>query len=258
MRPSEPIDDRLGQPVVAADLEVERIVAGRDLERAGAELAVDPLVRDDRHAPLDVRDDHLAADRVAVARVVRVHRDGDVGEDRRRPHGRDRDAVAAVAVRERVADREERVVHLLVHDLEVGDRRLVERAPVDDAVRAVDPAAIPEPDEERHHRADVVVVHREPLARVVERAAEAAVLAHDRAAGLLEPLPRALDERLAPEVLSREALLRELLLDDVLRRDAGVVVARLPERVEAAHPVPADEDVLERAVERVARCAARR
>ena len=49
----------------------------------------------------------------------------------------------------------------------------------------------------------------------------------------------------------RSALLRELLLDDVLRRDPGVVVPRLPERVEAAHPVPADEHVLDRAVQRV-------
>ena len=117
---------------------------------------------------------------------------------------------------------------------------------------AVDPAALPEPDEERHHGADVVVVHREALARVVERAAEPPELAHDRAACRLEPLPRALDERLAPDVVAREPLLRERLLDDVLRRDARVVVARLPERVEAAHPVPADEHVLDRAVQRVA------
>ena len=101
-----------------------------------------------------------------------MHGDRDVGEDRGRPDGRDGDAVASVAVRERVADRVQRVVHLLVRDLEVGDRRLMERAPVDDAVGAVNPAAIPEADEERHDGADVVVVHREALARVVERRAE--------------------------------------------------------------------------------------
>ena len=243
---------RLGEPVVAPDVEVERVVTGRDLERSGAELAVDPLVGDDGHAELGVRDDHLATDRARVARVVRVHGDGDVGEDRRRSHRGDRDAVSSVAVRERVADRVERVVHLLVHDLEIGDGRLVERAPVHDAVRAVDPAALPEPDEERHDRADVVVVHREALARVVERAAEPAVLAHDRAARLLEPLPRPLDECVAPDVVAREPLRRERPLDDVLRRDARVVVARLPERVEAAHAVPADQHVLQGAVERVA------
>ena len=111
---------QLGQLVVAADREVRGIVAGRDLERAGAELGLDPLVGDHRHAPADHRHDHLAADRVAVALVVRVHRDGDVGEDRRHAHRRDRDD--ALPVGERVADVAERVVHLDVLDLEVGDR----------------------------------------------------------------------------------------------------------------------------------------
>ena len=143
------------------------------------------------------------------------------------------------------------VVHVHVLDLEVRDRGLVERAPVDDAVVAEDPPAIPEPHEEREDGADVVVVHREPLARVVERGAEAPVLAHDRAARLLEPVPRALDECLAAEIVAREPLARERLLDDGLRRDARVVVARLPERVEALHAMPADEDVLERPVQRV-------
>ena len=181
-----------------------------------------------------------------------MHRHRDVGEDRRRPHGRDRDALLPVAVGERVADRDERVVHVHVLDLEVGDRRLVERAPVDDPVGAVDPPAIPEMGEEREDGPDVRLVHREALARVVERGAEAPVLAHDRAPRLLQPLPRARDERLSAEIVPRQPLLRELLLDDVLRRDARVVVARLPERVVALHPVPADEDVLQRPVQGVA------
>ncbi len=252
MRPSEADDRRLGQAMVAPDVEVERIVARGDLERAGSELAVDALVGDHRHAEPGVRDDDLPADRIAIARVVGVHGDADVGEDRGRPHGRDRDPVAAVAVRERVADRDQRVVHVLVHHLEVRDRGLMERAPVDDPVRAVDPAAVPQPDEEGHHRADVCIVHREPLARVVERAPESPVLAHDRPARLLEPLPRELDERLATDVLSRAPLLRELLLDDVLRGNPGVVVAGLPEGVEPAHAVPARQDILDRAVQGMA------
>src|SRR5438552_5845911 len=43
----------LRQPVVAADLVVERIVTRRDLERAGAEVALDPLLRDHAHTPSD-------------------------------------------------------------------------------------------------------------------------------------------------------------------------------------------------------------
>ena len=67
-----------------------------------------------------------------------------------------------------------------------------------------------------------------------------------------QPLPDALDERVAADLLARGALAAQLLLDDGLRGDAGVVEARLPERVEAPHAVPADEGVLDRPVEGVA------
>ena len=47
-------------------------------------------------------------------------------------------------------------------------------------------------------------------------------------------------------------LLLQLLLDDALRGDAGVVVPRLEQAVEALHAPPADERVGERELERVA------
>ena len=52
------------------DLEVQRVVPGRDLERAGAELRVDALVLDHGYGALDERDDHLAADRALKSRSI--------------------------------------------------------------------------------------------------------------------------------------------------------------------------------------------
>ena len=43
----------------------------------------------------------------------------------------------------------------------------------------------------------------------------------------------------------------ELLLDDDLRRDAGVIGAHLPQRVDAAHAVIADQHIHQRLLERV-------
>ena len=168
--------------------------------------------------------------------------DSDVGEDRRRPHRRHGDVTRAV--RERVTDVVERVVDVRVLDLEIRDGAAAAWAPVDDAVRAVDPAAPVEMHEEAQHGPDVALVHREALAPVVERGPQPAVLVHDHAAEPLEPLPDARLERLAAEILPGEALLGQIPLDDVLGPDPGVVVARLPEDVEAPHPVPADEHVL--------------
>ena len=169
---------RLGQAVGTADLEVRGVVAGRHLERARAELGLDALVRDHRHAPFDEGDDDLLANQGGVTLVLRVHGDGDVREDRRRPHGRDRHVARAVG--ERVADVDELVVDLDVVKLEIRERAEVERAPVDDAVVAVEPAALPKVDEELQHRADIAVVHREALAPIVHRGAHAPELPHDR------------------------------------------------------------------------------
>ncbi len=242
---------RLGQPVVAADREVGRVVAGRDLQRAGAELGLDALVGDDRHAPLDERDDRLLADEILVALVVGVHRDGDVAEDRRGAHRRDRDGAAPV--RERVPDRRQRVVDVGVDQLEVGQRRVVERAPVDDPVVPVDPALLVQVHEEADDRARVLRVHREALSPVVERGADAPELGHDLAAVLVEPLPDERHERLAPHLLPcRPALAREELFDRRLRRDAGVVVARLEEHVVALHPPRPAHDVAHGELQRVA------
>ena len=62
-----PDHHRLRQSVVSADLEVERVVAGRHLQRARPELRVDALVGDHRHRALDERHEHLPADRVAAS-----------------------------------------------------------------------------------------------------------------------------------------------------------------------------------------------
>ena len=210
--------------MIAADLEVERVVPGRHLQGAGAELRVDTLVLDHRHGALDEGHDHLAAHCVGPALVPGGHGHGHVGQDRGGPRRRDRDAVLGL-VRERVAHVRERVVDLLVHELEIRECGLVVRAPVDDPARAVDPALAVEVDEEPHDGTNVGIVHREPLPPVVHRRAHSAELAHDRAAVLPQPVPDELDERLAAELLPGLAVLGQVLLDGVLGRDAGVVVA---------------------------------
>ena len=81
--------------------------------------------------------------------------------------------------------------------------------------------------------------------------AEPPHLARDRRAGLLLPLPHALDEALAAEVMAGLAFRLELALDHDLRGDAGVIGAHHPIGVEAAHAVVPDQGVHERLLERV-------
>ncbi|MEJ0042408.1 MAG: hypothetical protein WDM81_09400 [Rhizomicrobium sp.] len=77
-------------------------------------------------------------------------------------------------------------------------------------------------------------------------------LLDDRAAALVLPFPHRFEEFLAAQGDAALLALGQLALDDELGGDAGMVGADLPEHVLAAHPLEADEDVLERVVERVA------
>ena len=225
-------------------------MAGRDLERAGAELGVDVLVGDDRQQPADERQDRRLADQARVALVAGVHRDGRVGQHRLGADRRHRDRARARL--ERVVDRVERVLDPALLDLEVGDRGAQARIPVDHVVVAVDEALLVQVDEHERDRALVVVVHREALVRVVERGAEALELLGDGRAVHAAPLPDALDESLAAELLLRLALLGQRPLDLALGGDPGVVGAVDPLGPPAAHAREADAQVLDRAVERVA------
>ncbi len=243
-------DHDLLEAVLAPDVEVGRVVPGRDLQGPGAELGLDVGVGDDLQPPADDRQDRRLPHQARVAVVVRVHGDRRVGEHGLRPHrGHGERPVPAG---QRVVDVVERVGDLALVDLEVRDRRLQARIPVDHVVVAVDQALAVEVHEDLQDRGGIALVEREALVLVVARRAEALVLLDDRRAVLLAPLPDALDERLAAERLAARALGLQRLLDLALRRDAGVVGAEDPARAPAQHAVVADQRVLDRAVERVA------
>ena len=122
-----------------------------------------------------------------------MHGQAGVAELRLRPHGAERQRP--------VLDVDELGVALLALDLEVGEHGLAARAPVDDVVVAIDQPLVVEAHEHLAHRARQPLVHREALARPVAGGAEPLQLADDRAARLLLPLPDALDELLAAEVV---------------------------------------------------------
>ena len=87
-------------------------------------------------------------------------------------------------------------------------------------------------------------------ARPVAGAAEPLELADDGVAGLFFPLPHALDECVtAHDATVRLLPFHQLALDHHLRGDAGMIGARLPQHVAAAHALEAHQNVLQRVVE---------
>src|SRR6184192_1799863 len=65
-----------------ANVVVGGIVPGGHLDRAGAELLVDRLIGDDRHATVDDGQHDVFADQIFVAPVIRVNRDAGVAHHR--------------------------------------------------------------------------------------------------------------------------------------------------------------------------------
>ena len=228
---------------------------GGDLDRARAELRLHGVVRHHRDLAPDEGQKQVAPDALLVALVIGVHGDAGVADHRFRTGGRHHDIVGkghATLAHHGVADEVEARLLLVVVDLEVAERRLAARAPVDHSQPAVDETVVVEVDEGRAHGPDDARIEREDVPAPVRACAEAAVLLVDAAAVLPHPLPGPLDERLAAEVVAREALLLELPLDHVLRGDAGVVLAGQPQRWLPLHPVPAHERVCDRILETVA------
>jgi hypothetical protein len=192
------------QPVPTPDLEVVGVVARGDLERAGAEVRLDVFVGEDRKPPPDQRQDRLAPHEIAVALVLRVHRDRGVSEHRLGPDGGHGDA--PVAGGQWIVDVVQGVRHPAVLDLEVGDRRPAPRIPVDHVAVAVDVALLVQGDEHARHGRGVVLIEREVLVLVVAGGAEALELLDDLAAVLRTPFPDPSLEGLAPELLPARSL----------------------------------------------------
>ena len=230
-----------------ADLKVVGVVRGGHLNSARAEADLAVFVAHDGNFAVHNGQDAGLADQVLELLVLRVDRNARIAHHRLRTGGGDDDIAAAVG--ERVADIPEvaRLVDIL--DLRVGERRQAVRAPVDDAAALVDQALIVELAEGLAHGLGAALVHRKAGARPVTARAHLLLLLDDAVAVLFLPLPHALQELLAAEVVARQALLgAQLLLDLDLRGDARVVSAGEPQGGVALHALKARQDVLQRRV----------
>ena len=223
------------------------------------------VVADDRDHAIHDRQFHKLADELGARCVVWIHSHGRVAEHRlgtRRRDGGKLPRLIAFAIADRILHVIEVPVHVLHLDFVVRQCGLADRVPVDQALAAVDQAVLEELEERLTHRLGALVIHRESLPVPVTAAAHLFELLGDL--GLVFVFPRGdLADELPSAVFAFEFLLLVLLqrglaflleafVDDSLGRDARVVGAGHPERVEAAHAVDAREHILQRVVQRVA------
>ena len=122
-----------------SDLEVVRVVRRSDLDRAGTFFRIRIRVGDDRDLLADQRQDDFLADDRLVAFIIRMDRDGLIGEHGLRSGCRDDDTVE---IRGRLYSRIFEIpilaVLVFVFDFRIRKRRTALRTPVDQTVAPVD------------------------------------------------------------------------------------------------------------------------
>ena len=242
------------QLVSLSDRVVVEVVRRRDLHAAGTEFAVHVIIGDDRNLAICEWQSQTLADQLRVTLVLGMHRHRDVAQHGFRARGRDHHVIRGAGLRidHVVADRPQVPIALDIVDFEVGHRGHQHRVPVHQPVAAIDQAGAVPLDEHLAYRGGQAFVHREAFARPVDACAQPAHLLVDAIARFLLPLPHAFDELLAAEVMARLAFRGQLVLDDLLRGDARVVGAALPQGVPAGHPRVSDQCVHDGLLERVA------
>ena len=117
----------LRQIVPLADLEIVEVVRRRHLHRARAFFRIGIFVGDDRNLSPDQRQDHVLADQMRVALIVRMHRDRGIAEHGLRPRGGDHDEARGIFGTEglalqRIAQIPQAALDLDLLHLEIGNR----------------------------------------------------------------------------------------------------------------------------------------
>src|SRR5207245_35580 len=136
--------------------------------------------------------------------------------------------------------------------LEIRQRGVAARAPVDQSLAAINQAFFIQADEDFTDGAGEAFIEREAFARPVARRTAAPDMLQNDSAVLLRPAPDSLDEFLAAEVMTAFAFFSQFPLDDVLRRNSRMIHAGKPERVESLHPLAARNNVVDGVIQHVA------
>ena len=123
------------------------------------------------------------------------------------------------------------------------------RVPIDQTLAAIDQPLGVHIHKNLDHRVWEIARHGESLAVPITRGPKPLQLVDNGAARLRLPLPNLVQKSLAAHLAARRRFgLGQFTLDHHLRRNAGVIGANLPQHIMPAHPVPADQNILQRVV----------
>ena len=238
-------------------LPVVEIMGWRDLHRTRTQFRIGMFIGDDRNAAAGDRQQHMFADDGGIARIIGAHGHGGIAQHGFGPRSGNDDMIGAIgkarAIRQRIADVGEAAGDFAGFHFQIGNRGLQLRIPVHQPFVAIEQFLVVELNEHLEHGLVEAVVHGETLVLPIARRAQPPELAGDGAAGFGLPFPHLGFERRAAHGGTAGLLgFGQLAFHHHLGGDAGVISADNPARIAAIQPVPADQQILQRVVERVA------
>ena len=214
------------------EFEIVEIVGGSNLERPGAELALDIGIADYGDVAAHYRQDHLLPDMGLVSVVFRVHGDSRIAQHRFGPGGGDHQR--PLSAYQGIPDVVEKAVQFLAFDLDIGERGHAARTPVDHALAAIYQALVIERYENLAHSLRKALVHCKPLAGPVAGRPEPLQLIYYNSAIPCLPFPYALQKGFPADPVPCQTFSPKLPLDDILSGDSGVIRPRHPQDLEAS------------------------
>ena len=241
-----------GQIMAPPDLKIIEVMCGRDLDGARSLFGIGIFIGHHWNGTAQQRQDHALADQILEARIIRMHGNGRITQHGLWPRCRHHQEAPRHAFH-RVAHIPQAALHFLAFDFQIGNRGQEFRVPIHQSLVTIDEALGVQRHEYFAHCCRKSLIHREAFTRPIERCAKPAQLPRNGAARFRLPFPNALQKGFAPHAAAVWLLLfGQQAFHDDLRRNAGMVGARLPQRIAPLHAPPADQHILQGIIQRMA------
>ncbi len=244
-------DDDGRQVMSLAHFKVVRVMGRGDLHAAGAVCHVYIFIGNDRDLAAGARESDHLAHQIFVSFIFRIHCYRRIAGDGFRTGGSDLD-VSALFAYDGIVEIPKMAYFILMLYFDVGKSSLAAGAPIGDAESLVNQSLFIEGNENFSDRARADVIHGETFTLPVAGGAQTADLQADAVAVFLLPLPYAIQEFLAAQVVLVQTFFGDFFFYLDLGSNAGVVFAWEPQHIEALHSLVTDQDILQGIVQCVA------
>ena len=240
------------QVVADTHLIVVRIMGRSNFYSAGTKLGINIAICDDRNNSIGSRQTQSFANQIAIARILRVNCYSSIAGQSFRTGGSNHQATAFL-FNYRIVDVPKMARIVLMLNLDIAQCSVAVYAPVSDAGAFINQALFEQGAEHLANSLRAALVHREALTLPVAGNAQMLQLVNDAVAILLLPFPNAFQELFTAQVIASLALFFfDNLFNLNLCCQTGMVIAGHPQSVVAHHAVPANQDILQSVIQRMA------